>query len=91
MRGAESLDAIRGGMTVDARDSSFARNISDIIGGLQGVKSLSNLSLCTDDRHPVVIRDSGHIDDCLRSAVNAGLDPVDAVRAVILNTAGGTG
>jgi len=91
MSGAESLAAVRAGMTVDARDSSFARNITEIVGGLEGLKSPVNLTLCTDDRHPVEIRDSGHIDDCLRSAVKAGLDQIDAVRAVTLNSARGYG
>lgn len=87
MTGKEALSAVRAGMTVDARDSSFCRDIASIVGGLEDLKSPRNLTLCTDDRHPGEILDSGHIDDCLRSAVAAGLDPVEAVRAVSINTA----
>jgi adenine deaminase len=87
MTGNEALSAVRAGMTVDARDSSFTRDIASIIRGLNGLKSPRNITLCTDDRHPGEIRDSGHIDDCLRSAVAAGMDPVEAVRAVSINPA----
>jgi len=87
MTGKEALSAVRAGMTVDARDSSFTRDIAAIVGGLEGLKSPRNLTLCTDDRHPGEIRDAGHMDDCLRTALAAGLDPVEAIRAVSINTA----
>ena len=86
MTGTEALSAVRAGMTVDARDSSFTRDIASIVGGLEGLKSPRNLTLCTDDRHPAEIRHSGHMDDCLRSAVAAGLDPIEAIRAITINT-----
>ncbi len=87
MGGTETLTAIRFGMTVDARDSSFARNIQSIVSSLGSTRNPANLTLCTDDRHPEAIQRSGHIDDCLRSAVAAGLDPVEAVRAATINIA----
>ena len=34
-----------------------------------------------------VILEKGHINDCVRVAIKAGLEPIEAIRAVTLNTA----
>lgn len=85
--GVHAIDKIRKGMTVDARESSISKNIRSIVENIKGFKSPRNLTLCTDDREPKDILEKGHINGCVRVAIDAGLDPIEAIRAVTLNTA----
>lgn len=85
--GFHAKEKIRKGMTVDARESSISKNITSIVENIKDFKSPRNFTLCTDDREPKDILEKGHINDCIRTAVKAGLDPIEAVRAVTLNTA----
>ncbi len=85
--GVHAIDKIRKGMTVDARESSISKNITSIVENIKNFKSPRNLTLCTDDREPKDILEKGHINDCVRVAIKAGLDPIEAIRAVTLNTA----
>lgn len=85
--GVHAIDKIRKGMTVDARESSISKNITSIIENIKSFKSPRNLTLCTDDREPKDILEKGHINDCVRVAIKAGLEPIEAIRAVTLNTA----
>ncbi|WP_294703094.1 adenine deaminase [uncultured Fusobacterium sp.] len=85
--GVHAIDKIRKGMTVDARESSISKNIRGIVENIKNFKSPRNLTLCTDDREPKDILEKGHINDCVRVAIDAGLDPIEAIRAVTLNTA----
>lgn len=85
--GVHAIDKIRKGMTVDARESSISKNITSIIENIKNFKSPRNLTLCTDDREPKDILEKGHINDCVRVAIKAGLEPIEAIRAVTLNTA----
>lgn len=84
--GVHAIDKIRKGMTVDARESSISKNIASIIENIKSFKSPRNLTLCTDDREPKDILEKGHINDCVRVAIKAGLEPIEAIRAT-LNTA----
>lgn len=85
--GIHAIDKIRKGMTVDARESSISKNIASIIENIKSFKSPRNLTLCTDDREPKDILEKGHINDCVRVAIKAGLEPIETIRAVTLNTA----
>lgn len=85
--GVHAIDKIRKGMTVDARESSISKNLASIIENIKSFKSPRNLTLCTDDREPKDILEKGHINDCVRVAIKAGLEPIEAIRAVTLNTA----
>lgn len=85
--GVHAIDKIRKGMIVDARESSISKNIASIIENIKSFKSPRNLTLCTDDREPKDILEKGHINDCVRVAIKAGLEPIEAIRAVTLNTA----
>jgi len=83
----EAKAAIRSGMIVDARDSSFSRDIEIIVGAVKEYGTLMNFTLCTDDREPAEILHKGHINDCIRNAITAGLGKVQAIKAATLNTA----
>jgi len=43
--------------------------------------------LVTDDRHAGDMISEGHIDNCLRRAVEEGMDPIDAIKMVTLKSA----
>ena len=85
--GIHAKEKIRKGMVVDARESSITKNIVSIVKNIKNFKSPRNFTLCTDDREPKDILEKGHINDCVRVAVKAGLEPIEAIRAVTINTA----
>ena len=85
--GVHAKEKIRKGMIVDARESSLSKNITSIVENIKGFKSPRNFTLCTDDREPKDILEKGHLNDCVRVAVKAGLEPIEAIRAVTLNAA----
>lgn len=74
------------GMYVMLRHSSsgqdFASNCAAVNAG-----NMRRFCICTDDRHAADLKYKGHIDDALRAAVSAGVDPVWAVTMATLNTA----
>ncbi len=39
----------------------------------------NQLMFCSDGVDPIDLKKYGHIDHCLREAINLGLDPVDAI------------
>ncbi|MCK5156587.1 MAG: adenine deaminase [Spirochaetales bacterium] len=79
--------AVRAGMIVDARDSSFSRDVEAIVGAVKEYGTLMNFTLCTDDREPAEILANGHINDCIRHAAASGLGEVQAIKAATINTA----
>lgn len=83
----EARDKIRNGMYVDARESSISKNVSDIIRGINDFRYTSNLTLCTDDREADEILEYGHMNAVVKSAIDAGMHPIDAIRSSTLNTA----
>ena len=74
------------GMYVMLRHGSTARNLQ-VDCKLVNAKNLRRFLICTDDRHAADLMQSGHIDDALRTAVLAGLDPIKAVTMATLNAA----
>lgn len=83
----EALDKMRKGMFIDARDSSLAKNVTDILKGLEGVRYYDHLCLCTDDRESDEILNIGHMNDVVNNAIRSGLHPIDAIRSASYNTA----
>ena len=85
---AELLEKLRIGMTVEGRVSSFSDNmpaLGRIVCQLGTVPP--NLVMCTDDIFPEDLARNGHMDWVLRSAISAGISPVQAVRAATLQGA----
>ncbi len=85
--GDEALDKIRKGMFVDARESSLAKNVTDILNGLEGIRYYDHLCLCTDDRESAEILYEGHMNDVVNIAIKSGLHPIDAIRSASYNIA----
>lgn len=74
------------GMYVHLRHGSAMRNLEANCKAVNA-SNMRRFLLCTDDRHAADLKEKGHIDDALRHAVAAGLDPVGAVTIATLNAA----
>lgn len=84
----EILEKRRLGMHIHVREGSAARNLDTIVRSILRNKMMTEgFSFCTDDKHIEDIRKEGHIDFCVRKAVQLGLPPVDAIRMATINTA----
>lgn len=84
----EAKQQCRLGMHIHIRQGSAARNLDALVSGLvaDGIDTTS-WSFCTDDKHIEDIRREGHIDHCVRRAVELGMKPVDAIRMATYHTA----
>ena len=82
----EALEKISKGMYVHLREGSATRNVA-VNCKAATASNLRRFLLCTDDRHAADIRAKGHLDNALRVAVAAGMNPVWAVIAATLNSA----
>lgn len=85
--GSEGLEKMRSGMYVDARESSLALNVKDIVTAIKDIRYFDHLCLCTDDRESDEILNIGHMNDVVNTAIKAGLHPIDAIRSATYNTA----
>jgi adenine deaminase len=85
-RAAEALDKLRAGMHIMIREGTGARNLRDLLP-LVTAENCHRMMWCTDDRHPHDIMEKGHIDDIIRRAIEAGIDPVMAIRMATLHPA----
>ncbi len=83
---AEAREKLRRGLRVFLREGTAARNLLELLPAVDPW-TLSRCAFCTDDRHPHDLLDRGHVDDLVRTAVGAGLDPVMAVRLATLGAA----
>ncbi len=87
MTGADLLDKLRAGLTVELRGSHDAV----LPGAIAAISSLprfpSTLVACTDDIVPDELVEKGGLRDTLARCVARGLEPVDAIRMATLNAA----
>jgi adenine deaminase len=85
---AEVLDRARQGIAVMLRESSLRPDLGGLLDALKDAPGLSaRAMLTTDGSMPAFIRDRGFVDHLLRTALDAGVPPVDAYRMVTLNPA----
>jgi adenine deaminase len=81
----EELHArIRRGMYVMLRQGSACTNLLSLLGGVNDA-NMHHCMFCTDDRQPKSILEEGHINNNVRLAVQAGLDPIKALTIATLN------
>ncbi len=77
----EMLEKLRAGMTVEAHESFHSSNIAELVETLSRLPLLPpNVTFCIDDSPAQALLELGHIDNCLRVAVRAGMDTVVALR-----------
>jgi adenine deaminase len=84
---AEAVEKRRKGMWVFIRQGSASQNLLELIPMVLD-EGTDLVAFCTDDREPDTIASLGHINDCVRLAVGAGVDVVDALIMATANPAG---
>jgi adenine deaminase len=82
----EACEKLRKGMYLMVREGSTEKNI-ETLASVVDWRSAPRCSLATDDRHLDILAESGHIDDCIRKAVSAGIDLESALRMATLSAA----
>lgn len=82
----EMRDRLRAGMYVLIREGSAAADLTELIKGVNEGNA-RRCCFCTDDRQAEDIINIGHIDNNVRMALKAGIDPVTVIRIATINTA----
>lgn len=83
---AEAEEKRRKGMWVFIREGSASRNLADLIPMVLR-HGTAHVALCSDDREPDLILTRGHVDDCVRLAVQHGVTLEDALVLATMNAA----
>lgn len=84
---ADAIEKLRNGMYVDARESSVAQDAKAVFEGVSQSRYLDTVCLCTDDRETEDILTEGHLNHVVNKMIEAGMDPMDAIRSATFNTA----
>jgi adenine deaminase len=82
----ELTERIAGGMYVLLREGSACHDLLKLLPAVTAANSRRCL-FCSDDRQPRTIFSEGHLDNHLRLAVRAGVDPITAIQMATLNAA----
>jgi len=83
---AEAREKLRRGMFIMIREGSTERNLA-ALAPLLGTDGAHRCSFATDDRHADLLVDGGHIDDCIRKAIEAGAEREAALCTATLSAA----
>lgn len=83
---AEAREKLRLGMHVLLREGSTERNLEHLLP-LVNANNFQNCSFATDDKLAGDLVHEGHIDHCVRKAIQLGLPPVTALQIATINTA----
>ncbi len=82
----EAMEKLARGLYLLVREATNARNLAAILPAITRANS-RRVCFCTDDRTPGDLLNVGSIDDMVRRAIAAGIDPMDAFRMATLNPA----
>ncbi len=74
------------GMWIFIREGSASKNLRELIKTVK-VGGTDRVALCTDDREPSTLIEDGHMNDCLKIAVECGIRPEDALVLATSNPA----
>jgi len=85
-RREEAEEKLRRGMYIFLREGSTERNIRDL-AGIVTPFTAPRCCFATDDCHADMLAADGHIDNCVRTAIAAGLEPEIALRMATLSAA----
>jgi adenine deaminase len=83
----EAREKLRLGMHIMIREGTQAKNLRELIP-LVNPQNNRRFSLVTDDLHPHDLLAKGHLDHLVNMTIGEGIDPLEAIRMVTLNTAG---
>src|SRR5438477_6965469 len=81
---AEAREKLRLGVHVLLREGSTERNL-EALAPLITPYNAMNCSFATDDKLAGDLVAEGHIDHCVRKAINLGMDPVTALQIATIN------
>jgi len=79
----EALEKLRLGMLIKLR-APYVLDVEEFVSGLKSLPKPLGYLLVTDDILPDNLKRDGHLDNVIRKFIEAGLDPVDAIRAATL-------
>jgi adenine deaminase len=82
----EAIEKLRKGMHIMIRQGTHEKNLHDLIPIINNFNSF-HISLVSDDRDPIDLKENGHMDYLVRTAISLGIPPVRAIQMVSINTA----
>jgi adenine deaminase len=82
----EAIEKLRKGMHIMLRQGTHEKNLQDLIPIINNFNSF-HISLVSDDRDPIDLKENGHVDYLVRTAISLGIPPVRAIQMVSINTA----
>jgi adenine deaminase len=80
----EAAEKLALGMYIFAREGSTEKNLSELVQIVTPC-NCNRFCFATDDRHVDMLVRDGHIDDCIRKAIESGLEPELAIRMATLS------
>jgi adenine deaminase len=84
----EMLEKLRNGMHVMIRESSVAHFLAENVRVVtESGASTRRIAFCTDDVTASDVLRDGHLDRLIRMAIEAGVEPMDAIQMATLNCA----
>ncbi len=83
---AEAQEKRQKGMWVFIRQGSASQNLDELIPMVIS-NGTDHVALCTDDREPDTLLGVGHLNDCIRMAIRAGVAEIDALVMATANPA----
>lgn len=82
----EAREKLRAGMMIMIREGSSEKNLTDLLPIVTD-RTYPRICFASDDRDCHDLHEVGHVDDILRRAIAAGLDPIRAIRMATWNAA----
>ena len=84
----EVLEKLRLGMKLQIREGSFAKDLETIFTQLKNNDiDTRNILIASDDRNPIDLKEKGHLDYTYKKMIQLGVDPIEAIQMMTLNTA----
>jgi len=84
--GKDLRERIRRGMYVLLRQGTACHDLLNLLKGVDS-GNMSRCLMCTDDCAAKTILEIGHIDNNVRMAIDAGVNPIDAICMATINAA----
>lgn len=82
----EAEEKLRKGMHIMIRQGTHERNLQNFLPLINDFNS-SHISLISDDRSAIDLKQNGHMDYLIRTAISFGLPPIRAIQMASINTA----
>jgi adenine deaminase len=82
----EATEKLRKGMHIMIRQGTHEKNLQDLMPLINDFNGF-RISLVSDDRDVIDLKESGHLDYLVRTAISLRLPPIRAIQMVSINTA----